>query len=142
MKRLACVLPLVLLVAACGGTKQPSVPEIATLTGIDVHARSIDFDFKSAPLAVSATYDRRPLVSCGSGFVVPLRGRVHLVIRFRPAQTDLAFGADRRLPGQGSFLELAKVCDFEADLAWAIGFDAQHGYRIERHGSRVTVRLT
>ena len=142
MKRLAFVLPLVLLAVACGGTKQSSVPEIAILKGIDVHARSIDFDFKSAPRAVSAAYDRRPLVSCGSGFVVPLRGRVHLVIRFQLAQTDFAFGADRRLPGQGSFLELAKVCDFESDLAWAIGFDKQQAYRIERHGSRVTLELT
>jgi hypothetical protein len=141
VKRLALVVLLVLFVAACGA-KQPSVPTTALLTGIQVHARSIDFDFKTAPLAVSATYSRARLISCGSGAVVPLRGRVHLVVRFRPAQTDLAFGAHRRLSGQGPFLELAKVCDFEADLAWAIGFDKQHAYRVERQGSRVTIQLS
>ena len=141
MKRVVLALGVVLFVSACGGAKN-SAPTSATLTAINVKSDSIEFEFKDAPTTVTAAFDSRPLASCGSGQDVPLRGRVHLVVHFRPAQTDLAFGADRRLPGQGPFLELAKVCDFEADLAWAIGFDKKRAYRIERHGSHVTVALT
>jgi len=115
---------------------------IAVLLGIQVRATTVTFQFRSAPHTIRASYDRRPLAQCGSGQAVPLRGKVHLVIRFSPARTALAFGAHRRLGGQGSFRELAKVCDFESDLAWAIGLDTTHKYRVERHGSRVILRLT
>jgi len=35
--------------------------------------------------------------------------------------------------------ELAKVCDFESDLAWAIGLDRRRPYDVVRKGARVTV---
>ncbi len=114
---------------------------IALLLGIQVRTTSVTFQFRSAPHAIRASYDRRPLVECGSGRAVPLRGKAHLVIHFTPAQTALSFGTHRRLNGQGPFRELAKVCDFEADLAWAIGLDARRAFRVERHGTRVTVTL-
>lgn len=115
---------------------------IALLLGIQVRATAVTFQFRSAPHAIHAAYDRRPLRECGSGRSVPLRGRAHLVIHFTPAQTALSFAKQRRLKGQGPFLELAKVCDFESDLGWAIGLDKQRAYRIERHGKWVTIRLT
>jgi len=34
---------------------------------------------------------------------------------------------------------LAKVCDFESDLAWAIGLDRRRPYDVVRKGARVTV---
>lgn len=95
---------------------------IALLLGIQVRATTVTFQFRSAPHTIRAAYGRRPLRECGSGRAVPCRGR--------------------HTSSFARFLELAKVCDFEADLAWAIGFDAQHASRIQRRGSRVTVVLT
>jgi hypothetical protein len=115
---------------------------IALLLGIQVRTTTVTFQFRSPPQAIRAAYDRRPLVECGSGRVVPLRGKVHLVIHFMSAQTALSFAQHRRLAGQGPFRELAKVCDFESDLGWAIGLDKRRAFRLERHGSRVTLRLT
>ena len=115
---------------------------IALLLGIQVRASTVTFHFRSAPGAIHAAYDRRPLVECGSGRIVPLRGKAHLVIHFTPAQTALSFARQRRLKGQGPFRELAKVCDFESDLAWAIGLDTRKTFRVERHGTLVTLRLT
>ena len=115
---------------------------IALLLGIQVRTTTVTFQFRSAPHAVRAAYDLRTLRECGSGRSVPLRGKVHLVVHFTPAQTALSFAKQRRLGGNGPFLEFAKVCDFESDLAWAIGLDRRRAYRIERHGTRITVRLT
>jgi hypothetical protein len=115
---------------------------IALLLGIQVRTSTVTFQFRSAPPTIRAAYQRGPLVECGSGRTVALRGSVHLVIHFLPAQTALSFARQRRLKGQGAFRELAKVCDFESDLAWAIGLDRRRSFRVERHGTRVTIRLT
>jgi hypothetical protein len=45
----------------------------------------------------------------------------------------------RRLPGAGVVRAAAKTCDFESDLAWAIGLDRRRPYNVVRRGARVTV---
>ena len=114
---------------------------VAVLVAIHVSAGSATFQFRHAPQTVRAGYTTRPLSQCGSGAHVPLRGAKHFVVRFLPAQTALAYGKTRRLPGSGSIRELAKVCDFESDLAWAIGLDRRRGFTVTRRGSSVTVRF-
>jgi hypothetical protein len=111
---------------------------IALLLAVHVGARSVTFSFRGTPAAVHAAYTTKPLAQCGSGLPVPVKG-VHFVVHFLPARTALSFAKQRRLPGTGTVRELAKVCDFESDLAWAIGLDRRRPYNVARNGSRVTV---
>jgi hypothetical protein len=108
---------------------------VALLLAIHVAAHSVTFTFRSKPATVHAAYVAKPLAECGSGRAVALRG-VHFVIHFMPAQSKTVV---RRLPGSGAIRELAKTCDFEADLAWAIGLGRRRPYDLVRKGSSVTV---
>ena len=110
----------------------------ALLLGIQLGARSATFSFSGRPMTVHASYTATPLAECGSGKRVPLRG-VHFVIHFMPARTALSFAKPRRMNGTGVMRELAKVCDFESDLGWAIGLDKRRPYNVARQGTRVTV---
>jgi hypothetical protein len=112
---------------------------IAVLLAIHVGASSATFRFRTAPATLRAGYTARPLAECGSGRSVPLRGTAHFVIHFLPAQTALSFARQRRLRGAGRLRELAKVCDFESDLGWAIGLDRRRPFRVSRAGATVTV---
>jgi hypothetical protein len=114
---------------------------IALLLSIHVGAHSVTFTFRDAPATVRAAYTTQPLAQCGSGTAVPLRG-VHFVVHFQPAQTALSFAKKRRLKGAGVTRELAKSCDFESDLAWAIGLDRRRAFHVSRDGSRVTVTFS
>ena len=113
---------------------------VAFLLGIHVGANSVTFTFRGAPEHVRAAYVAGPLAECGSGRAVRLRGRAHFVIHFLPGRTALSFAQSRRLKGAGGAVrELAKTCDFESDLAWAIGLDRRRPYNVARQGARVTV---
>lgn len=114
---------------------------VAVLVAIHVTAGSATFQFRHAPQTVRGGYTTKPLTQCGSGAQVPLRGAKHFVVHFMPAQTALAYGKTRRLPGRGPLRELAKVCDFEADLAWAIGLDRRRAFTVTRRGASVVVRF-
>jgi hypothetical protein len=108
---------------------------VAFLLAVHIAAHSVTFAFRSRPATVHAAYVAEPLAECGSGRRVSLRG-VHFVIHFLPAQSKTVV---RRLPGDGAIRGLAKTCDFESDLAWAIGLDRRRPYNVARHGARVTV---
>jgi hypothetical protein len=112
---------------------------IAVLLAVHVGASSATFRLRTPPATVRAGYTTRPLAECGSGRSVPLHGAAHFVIHFQPAQTALSFARPRRLRGAGRLRELAKVCDFESDLAWAIGLDRRRVFHVVRSGSTVTV---
>ncbi len=112
---------------------------IALLAAIHLQAASVRFEFKGLPQHVTAGYVTKPLAQCGSGAPVPLRGRVHFVIHFRPAYTDASFAKTRRLRGNATMQGLAKSCDFESDLAWAVGLDRRRPFHVSHGGSSVTV---
>jgi len=114
-------------------------PVIVALLAIHLGASSVTFRFSAPPMAYGAAYVTGPLVECGSGRTVPLRGAARLVIHFRLARTALSFAKQRRLKGVGRFRELAKVCDFESDLGWAIGLDRHRAYTVSRAGRTVTI---
>jgi hypothetical protein len=108
---------------------------MAFLLAIHIAAHSVTFTFRTKPATVHAAYVSRPLAECGSGRPVALGG-VHFVIHFMPAQSKILV---RRLPGAGVVRAAAKTCDFESDLAWAIGLDRRRPYNVVRRGARVTV---
>lgn len=138
MRRLAVLVPLAVALAACGGGMKRIAADHATLLGVDVRARSVSFTFDVAPATVRTRYvPRSSLAECGSGRAVRPLGRAFLVVHFSPAQTQ---GVPYRvLTRPGPVLEAAKTCDFEADVAWAIGLDARHRAGVSRHGSTVTL---
>jgi hypothetical protein len=123
----------------CGGAgaKQITVPATAILTDVRARADSISFDFRSAPFKVTANYHRGPPAQCGSGARVRLAGEAALVVHFTPAMTS---GVERRIRvGGRPVLELAKFCDFEADVGWVIGLDRRRPFRMSRQGGTVSI---
>jgi hypothetical protein len=149
VKVAVAVLAVAALAAGCGGsTSEPETPTTAYLTGVTVGASSVRFDFEGAPLAVRARFEPRANVAeCGSGMPIELAGRASAVVHFTPAASAKIEGekvvptytGPKRLHGPGPVLELARSCDFEADLAWAIGLERRLTPHVSRDGSTVTV---
>jgi hypothetical protein len=139
VRRAAVLLSIGLGLTGCGGSgaKPITVPTTAILTDVRARADSISFDFRTAPFKVTASYHRGSPAQCGSGARVRLRGSAALVVHFTPAMTS---GVERRISvGGGSVLELAKFCDFEADVGWAIGLDRRHPFRVSHQGATVSI---
>jgi hypothetical protein len=130
-----CVLLAVLALAGCGGSNAPA-PDHATLTDVRVGASTVDFTFDSAPQTVRSAYAARgTLAECGSGAPVRPNGTAFLVVHFQPAQSQ---GVPKRIVmPSGVVVDVWKVCDFEADVAWAIGLTNHVPVEIARRDSHV-----
>jgi hypothetical protein len=139
MRRLAALL-LVAVAAGCGGSSK-APPEHATLTDVTVGTSSVEFAFDSSPQQIKHAYaPRASLAECGSGAPVRPKGDAFLVVHFLPAQTS---GVPKRIiMAAGTVLEVSKVCDFEADVAWAIGVSHRLPVHVSRDGSTVTVSFS
>jgi len=130
----------VLAVAGCGGgsgTKRIS-PDHATLTGVTVHDSSVDFAFDVQPDSVKTAYAQRAsLAECGSGAAVRPAGTAFVVVHFQPAQSQ---GVPKRIVmPSGTVLDVWKVCDFEADVAWAIGLSKKMPVDVSKDAGTVTI---
>ena len=136
MKR-AAVLVAVVALAGCGGTK-PISPDHATLTDVRVGPASVTFTFDSAPQTIRHAYAARDtLAECGSGAPVRPNGAAFLVVHFQPAQTKDV--PKRIVMASGVVLDVWKVCDFEADVAWAIGLAHRAPVAVRRHDHQITL---
>ena len=142
----ALLLPAAL--AGCGGGGKTE-PGVALLTDVRTKGDSVTFEFQGEPQDVKARYvARRDLAECGSGAPVPLRGGAYAVVHFAPAQTASiaddgtvtpTYTGPRRLRGTGPVTEVAKLCDFEADVGWAIGVERRLPLDVSRDGGTVTI---
>ena len=132
---LIVVVLLVLVAAGCGGAARP---EHATLHDVSVLRSAVVFDFDVQPTDVTTRYARRgSLAECGSGLPVRPRGEAVAVVHFSPAQTD---GVPKRIEmPSGTVLDVWKLCDFEADVGWAIGLSRRSPLHVSRDGATVTV---
>jgi hypothetical protein len=150
MRRLATglLLALATLCTGCGGAKHEPVPTNAYLTGVHVTGSSVTFEFRSKPQKVAASWQPASRIAeCGSGAPIRLRGRGFAVVHFRPAasaeidgeQVVPTYSGPKRLHGPGPVLDVVKSCDFEADLAWAIGVERRVPLHVARDGSAVTI---
>ncbi|MGZ8717433.1 MAG: AMIN-like domain-containing (lipo)protein [Gaiellaceae bacterium] len=150
MRRLAVLAAATALVAGCGGSHTPSVPEVALLTGVHVDGTSATFEFRSAPDLVRTQFrPRSRIAESGSGRKVPLQGAAFLVVSFSPAATATAdessvtfsYTGPRRLrpTSPGPMQEIVKIGDFEAQLDWAIGLDRRRPVTVRRDGTTVTL---
>jgi hypothetical protein len=133
--RRAAALFAVLLLAGCGSAAKP---DHATLTGVNVESRSVEFTFDSGPRTIRHAYAARSsLAECGSGAPVRPNGDAFLVVHFQPAQSD---GVPKRIVmASGVVLDVWKVCDFEADVAWAIGVSQRLPVHVSTGDRTVTV---
>jgi len=150
MSGLAVALLLVVFGSGCGGSHDSAEPQNALLTGVKVEATSVTFEFRSKPQSVTSGYQPRSRIAeSGSGAPVPLKGTAFLVIHFFPAasadiqgeQVIPTYTGPKRLSGPGPVLETAKISDFEADLAWAIGVARRLPFHVTQDGTTVTVRF-
>jgi hypothetical protein len=129
------VLLCVLLLAGCGGSGPP--PDHATMTDVRVGTSSVDFSFDTRVQKVAAAYARGAIAECGSGAPVRPKGAAVLVVHFLPAQTQ---GLPKRIVmPSGTVRELWKMCDFEADVGWAIAVSRRGAFHVSRDGATVTV---
>jgi hypothetical protein len=85
----------------------------------------------------SAYAPRSSLAECGSGFPVRPKGSAFAVVHFSPAQTQDV--PKRIVMPSGTVLDVWKVCDFEADVGWAIGLSQRVPIHVSRDGPTVTV---
>jgi hypothetical protein len=139
-----------------GATTPTSVPTHATstalLTAVDVAPGLVTFTFRADTPGVDAGYVDPPITQDASGREVDVAGRAFLRIRMEPASgVDLASGDPNpeqtydgpdRLPGAGGIAEVVRTGDFEANLTWVIGLDAQVPYRVEADASMVRVYIS
>jgi len=135
MRRTA-VLLAALVLAGCGAAKKP---DHATLTDVSVEGRSVQFTFDVRPQTIRHAYARRSsLAECGSGAPVRPTGSAFLVVHFQPAQSRLGVPKRIVMPS-GVVLDVAKVCDFEADVGWAIGVSRRLPAHVSTGDRTVTV---
>jgi hypothetical protein len=149
MRRIALAVGAAALLAGCGGgSKSSAGPETAYLTGVKVEGGAVSFDFKTAPGEVKAAYrPRSELRECGSGRPVRLKGAAYAVVHFVPAASAefegekvvRTYTGPKRVSGPGPVLETVKMCDFEADLGWAVGIAKKLPLHVSQDGSSVTV---
>jgi hypothetical protein len=152
MRTAAVAFALVAVAAGCGGggekTTSTGPPDTAYLTNVEVKGDTVTFEFKSPPAEVKARYQPRSQVAeCGSGARVRLKGTAFAVVHFVPAASAEIDGekvvptytGPKRIGGPGPVLETAKMCDFEADLGWAIGVAEKLPIDVSQDGSTVTV---
>jgi hypothetical protein len=138
MRRAAVLLLVVLVAAGCGGGPKRIAADHATLTRVTVLPAAVAFDFDVQPDKVTSAYAARAsLAECGSGAPVRPNGEAFAVVHFTPAQTQ---GVPKRIVmPSGTVLDVWKVCDFEADVAWAVGLAHRVPIHVFRDGSTVTV---
>ena len=136
MRRIVVLLTVASL-AGCGGSTH-TAPDHATLHGVAVLRDAVVFDFDVRPADVKAEYPpRSALAECGSGLPVRPKGKAVAVVHFSPAQTD---GVPKRIEmPSGTVLDVWKLCDFEADVGWAIGLSHRAPVHVSRDGATVTV---
>lgn len=94
------------------------------------------FEFEGDALpGYRVEYVDRPVRQCGSGRAVALEGEGWLRVSLRPAYAHTERGEptvaerERRI-GFPNLKELKMVCDFEADVEWALGLSSPERYRV------------
>jgi len=129
-----------------------SATSVALLVDVEVTASSVTFTFEEGAVpGFEVAYVEPPVREDGSGERVEVDGAAILLVRFEPAAgVDLA-GEDfrptyigpERLPGPGSgvVVEAVRIGDFEANLTWAIGLDAEAPFRVDAGADGITVSV-
>lgn len=124
------------------GITEKKKPAARVATLVDVRAARhekfdrIVFEFAGSSLpGYHIEYVDRPVRNCGPGEVVPLAGDGYLLVRFQPAIAHTEAGEPtikerERRPALTILKEMKLICDFEADVSWAMGLASPNRYRV------------
>jgi hypothetical protein len=106
-------------------------PPIAIVQHVTARPRKLVFTLDRRPQTIRVNWvPASKLHDCASDRAYRLPGRSFAVVHLFPAQSA------RRM---GPFSNAVKICDFESDVAWAIGLDRKRTPHVSRDGSTVTV---
>ncbi len=117
----------------------PSAPPVATLRAVRTAAHAgfdrVVFEFGEGPLPGYLVSYVDDIYACGSGDAVTVAGASRMSVRLEPARAhddigNVTIAERRRRPALPALKELTIVCDFEAQVEWALGLVAQTPYRV------------
>lgn len=113
----------------------------AAHTGYD----RVVFEFADTSLpGYHVEYASRAVRRCGSGDLVSLAGAARLLVRFEPARAHDEGGnptvSEREsTPRLSAVKDIKLVCDFEGQVAWALGVSTARPYRVTETGGRLVL---
>lgn len=118
-------------------TARPRVrPRVLETVRTGAHAGfdRVVFEFRGDTLpGYYAAYVDGPVIACGSGDEVELEGETALMVRMDPAQAHVDYEPTiterRRAPRLDALQELVVTCDFEGQVAWALGLNGRVPFR-------------
>lgn len=116
-------------------------PDVPVLVGVRTAAHEgfdrlvFEFDADGLP-QWRAEWVRIPITDCGAGQVVPVSGTAWLQVRFSGAAAHTPEGQPTSGPRQRRLRhpilrDLARTCDFEAEVTWVAGLAAQRPFRAD-----------
>lgn len=117
-------------------------PEVAPLllkdvrTGTHAGFDRVVFEFNGSTMpGYELEYVDKPVRQCGSGNVVKMAGDGWLRVKFNPANAHTDAGKPTVLkreiyPKYPNIIDIKSICDFEAEVTWAIGVKSPKQYRV------------
>jgi hypothetical protein len=106
-------------------------PPIAIVQRVVARPRSLTFAVDRQPQTVRVAWvPAAKLHDCASDRAYRLPGRAVAVVHLMPARSA------RRM---GPFATAVKICDFESDVAWAVGLPKRLPYAVHRAGRTLTI---
>ena len=104
--------------------------------GTHEHFDRVVFEFvgKQMP-GFKIEYVDKPVTTCGAGEAVAVSGQSVMVVQIRPAQAhddegNVTIGTRDMQPGLPVLKQTKLICDFEADVEWALGLSKRQPYRV------------
>jgi hypothetical protein len=132
--------------SAKSGSESAGVP--LPLVNVQVEASDcvdeVSFVFGGGIPGWSVSYQPGPLTLEPSGQPAQMAGSAFYVIRFQPASNangTYAGSTDVRPTAPSAVGQVLRLQDFEGVMTWAIGFDAQHPFRVVTRDGTVAVQF-
>jgi hypothetical protein len=116
-----------------------AAPPVSILDAAETTDSSIAFTLRGGVTpSINVSYATGPVIQCGSGEPVAVSGEAVLLVRLFPTDAHEFNGeqsnstiADRNRTLDGPLLrQMILVCDFEAQVEWAIGLSRRAGFRL------------
>lgn len=116
-----------------------AAPPVSILDAAEATDSSVSFTLRGGVTpTINVSYAIEPVIQCGSGEPVAVSGDAILLVRLFPTDAHEFNGEearatiiDRNRPLGGPLLkQMTLICDFEAQVEWAIGLSRRAGFRL------------
>jgi hypothetical protein len=122
--------------------EQPAKPGLGVVVLHDVRAAGqqgfdrVVFEFEGEDVPGYRVGYVDKAIQCGSGEPVELAGKAFLEVRMTPAQAHTEAGAPTVRNREWRLdlpvvKEIESICDFEADVTWALGLGSRKAFRVQ-----------